>query len=368
MRLARAVAASMLLLCAHAALTSAAPGTPPRSAGIPEVGRWETQMVRFGRATCDYLAGAHTPDELLAAVYYDALRVFYRIGDYTRDAAWTACAQRARAIYRDRYVLRNKGVVPGYWNFTDGLTMDHQRTGDPASKEAALLLSERAAYAADSTALAATQSPVRSREVAYAIMSYINAETLGAPPRARLPRLTDQALGHLDQWFGSKSYRCPRDCDPAQAAGQYYIQPFMVALTSEALIRQFERTGDPRIPPAIKTALDWLWANAWVPADRAFWYENWAPDGSRPLAPRPGAPDLNLLLAPAYAWLHRQTGDAAYRRQADQIFAGGVTRANLGSGKHFNQNYRVSFDYVALRAAAGPPSSRASMLSAPRGR
>src|SRR5207302_6734489 len=99
-------------------------------------------------------------------------------------------------------VLPNKGKVPGYWNFTHGLTMDYLRTGDEASKTAVILLSENAAYAADSTEPAWTQSAVRSREVAYAIMSYINAEQVGARPRPRLSRLVDHALGHLDQWFG----------------------------------------------------------------------------------------------------------------------------------------------------------------------
>ena len=336
---------------------------PPKSAGIPELGRWETQMVSFGRRTCDYLGQPHTNDELLAAVYYDAVDVFLRIGEYTRDPAWTACAQRAKTIYRDRYVLANKGQVPGYWNFTHGLTLDYLKTGDAASKEAVIILSQNAAYAHDLTPLDKTASAWRSREVAYAIMSYINAEKVGAPPRARLALHVDQALGHIDQWFGgAKTFRCPRDCDPAAAAGQYYIQPFMVGLTSEALIMHFEKSHDPRIVPAVKTALDWLWAHAWVPADQAFWYENWVPDPAQPFPSRPGAPDLNLLIAPSYGWLYRQTGDVTYRQRGDQIFAGGVKRAFLGGSKQFNQSYRTSFDYVKWRAAGPESPSRASVL------
>jgi hypothetical protein len=359
MRMARVWSLLAVLLLVGGLPTVRAEPTGPR---IPEFGRWEAQMVSFGRAHCDYLAQPHTSDELLNAVYYDALRVFLQIADYTRNAAWTTCAQRAKAIYRDRYVLANKGKVPGYWNFTQGLTMDYLRTGDEASKTAVILLSENAAYATDSTEPAWTRSAVRSREVAYAIMSYLDAERLGARPRPRLAALVDQALGHIDQWFVSKTYRCPRDCDPPAAAGQYYIQPFMVALTSEALLAYADKTRDPRVLPAVTLALDWLWANAWVAADQAFWYDNQVADPSRPFPPRPGSPDLNLLIAPTYGWVFRQSGDATYRQRGDQIFAGGVKRAYLGGGKQFDQNYRTSFDYVKWRSGGPAGASRAPGL------
>lgn len=324
---------------------------PAGRAGVPELVRWQRQMVIFGRKSCEYLRQPHTNDELLTAVYYDAIDVFLQIADYTRDPAWTACVQRAKTIYRDQYVLANQGKVPGYWNFTNGLTRDYLKTGDPASKEAVITLSQNAAYTPDLTPLDWTASAWRSREVAYAIMSYINAEKLGAPPRARLARHVDQALSHIDQWFISKSFRCPRDCDPAAAKFQYYIQPFMVGLTAEALIMHFDKTHDPRIVPAIQAALDWLWAHAWVPADESFWYENWVSDPGQPFPPRPGSPDLNLLIAPAYAWLYRQTGDVTYRQRGDQVFAGGVKRAFLAGNKQFNQSYWTSFDFVRWRAA-----------------
>lgn len=283
-------------------------------------------MISAGQALCDYLAEPHTDDELLSQVYYDAQRVFVQIGDDTGDAKWNACAQHAESIYRDRYVLPNRGSVPGYWNFTHGLTMDYLRTRDPASREAVILLSENAMFARDGTPLAWTASADASREVAYAITSYLNAERVGAPRRARLPQLVDQALGHIQEWFVKKSAT--------------RVAPFMVGLTAEALIEYYEATRDPRVPPAIKLALDGLWPTAWVPSASAFLYDN---------HDRALAPDLNLLIAPAYAWLYHETGDRLYLVRADQIFAGGVKSAYLGDGKHFNQNYRWSFDYVRWR-------------------
>src|SRR5690606_15767920 len=69
-------------------------GSKASSAGdIPELARWEEQMVRFGEQHCqtfrDRSAGF---DFRLAAYYYDAQRVFYQIGDYTGDSKWYECA------------------------------------------------------------------------------------------------------------------------------------------------------------------------------------------------------------------------------------------------------------------------------------
>src|SRR6266849_4718948 len=333
---------------------------PPLPQPIPQLAQWEANMRTFGSMHC--VLG--TLDE----VYYDAIRVYYQIADYTRDPSWVTCSQLARTVYRDQYVLPNNGVVPGYWNFTHGLTMDYLRSGDAQSKNAVILLSQNAGYASDTTPIDSTVSADLSREVAYAVISYINAEKVGASPRARLPLLVTQALGHIDQWFISKTYRCGQSgqitCDPA-ATGQYYIQPFMVGLTSAALIMYYDKTGNPRVLPAVRTAMDWLWANAWAAADQAFWYDNWVPNPSIPFPAQPGAPDLNLLIAPAYAWLFHQTGDTRYRDEGDAVFAGGVKFAYLGAGKQFDQNYWWSFDYVKWRTMAPAAAATASAPVAP---
>src|SRR3989442_15051325 len=119
----------------------------------------------------------------------------------------------------------------------------------------------------------------------------------------------------------------------------------MVGLTAHTLIRDWEQPHDSRLIPALRLAADWMWANAWIPRDASMW------EDSRYRSS--GAPDANLLIAPIYAFLYWQTGDTKYRDQGDQIFAGGVTGAWLGDGKHFNHNYWWSFDYVKWRTA-GP--------------
>jgi len=154
----------MVLLSALAAAVPVAAQTP-----IPQLALWEAHMLTYGQAACAYLAAPHLFQEDLGEVYYDAERVFYQIADYTGDASWNTCAQRAEAVYRDQYVLSAAcwgggfGCVPGYWNFTHGLTLDFLRTGDATSRNAVIALSQNAAFAADTTPLADTERAWRSR-------------------------------------------------------------------------------------------------------------------------------------------------------------------------------------------------------------
>jgi hypothetical protein len=279
---------------------------------------------RHGHELADLASGA--PQDQRDATYYDAEKVFYQIAAYTGDPAWVNYAQIAERYYRDNYVTVNGGAVPGYWNFTEGLRMDYQQTHDAASRDAVLLLSQNAAFAQQGTPLEWTESAEYSREVAYAIISYVDAQAVGSAPIPRAAQLIDQAMRHIDQWFVSKS--------------QSYM-PFMVGLTTQALIHAYEQNPDSRIQAAVATAVNGLWREAWLPSAASFYYA-----GTSPTEP---APDLNMLIAPAYAWMYQQTGDVTYRDRGDAIFAGGVNNAFLQPIKQFNQNYMWSFDYLKYR-------------------
>ena len=308
----------------------------PELPAIPDLSLWESQMISYGRSHCQQLSKpGRTFDQELLDTYYDAQRVYYQIADYTNDASWNTCAQAAERIYRDKYVIPNNYRVPGYWNFTHGLAQDFLRTNDKTSRTTAISLSQQAAFAPDTTPLEWTRDSELSREVAYAIISYLNSEEVGASRRARLTSLVDQALGHLDQWFVSKS--AP------------YVRPFMAGLTAEALIAYCETLDQPeaRIVRALTVAMDWLWEHTWLPEEQAFMYTDREVNsgGKEP------APDLNLLIAPAFAWLYRLTGEQRFLERGDQVFSGGVKKAYLIGGKQFNQNYRWSFDYIKWRSS-----------------
>jgi hypothetical protein len=132
-----------------------------------------------------------------------------------------------------------------------------------------------------------------------------------------------------------------------------FMQPFMVGLTSEALIMYYNLTGDSRVLPAISRAMDYLWNNLWISSAQAFLYIDKAVDSEGGASAVKPAPDLNLLIAPAYAWLYHMTGDRKWIDRGDLIWVGGVMNAFLNNGKQFNQSYRWSFDYLVWRNKTG---------------
>jgi hypothetical protein len=294
-------------------------------------------------------------DEKLAATYYDGQRVMLQIADYLGDASFKTCANAARSTYRDAYVMRAEvmGGVPGYWIFPTGLFLDFKATGDQKSKDAVVAMSRRGAFCAVSGADSSPRTAL-SREIAYCGLTYILSEQMGEPKSPRRDELFNYMFGHLRAWIDvSPLSRVANPFDESpRCAGKYYVQPFMVGLTLHSLIQLHSYTSDPRVPAAVKEAVDWLWEKHWVAADQSFVYENCvdAPGGAYPK--QPGAPDLNLLIAPAFAWVFKQTGEDKYRERGDAIFAGGVQRAWLDGAKQFNQNYMWSPDYIRWRGGA----------------
>ncbi len=138
--------------------------------------------------------------------------------------------------------------------FPHGLYDDYLRTGEDASRVALVRLAENSSFAHRGGGV----HPSLVRETAFLVNAYRLARLAGEEEHRNYQRAVAFLLGHLDQWFRSGT--------------DAFMQPFMVGLASEALIQYYEETGDPRVPPAIKTALDELWDWAWVSADKSFFY------------------------------------------------------------------------------------------------
>ncbi|HYE08200.1 MAG TPA: PA14 domain-containing protein [Planctomycetota bacterium] len=304
---------------------------------IPELARWEANMITVGRRHAASLAAAkHTMPPLAEAgtsVYYDGAFVFQNIAAYTGDASWYAAADDALYVYRDRAIRPNDCAVVAYWNFTDGMRLHWQRTGSTVSRDTVLTMAQRS-WMTDWSAVSIMWPFEASRETAYVIEGLINARKVGGPERARLAAAVDCALGHIDQWFG--------------AGTATYARTFMVGLTCRALIEYHAMTGDARIEPAVRLAMERCWRDGWVPADEGFEYD--IGDGLG------GSPTLNLMIAPAMAWLYVRTGDTVWRDRGDAAFAGCAKFAWIDGMKQFNQVYRWGFDYVKWRQA-GPAVS-----------
>jgi hypothetical protein len=293
--------------------------------------QWNTNMLTYGAAYC-VASQVGFSDQL--AWYYDGVRNYYQIADATGDPKWNTCAQMIAGGYQ-QYVLQNNGGLPGYRIFPRGLSMDYQRSNSALSQQA---LQELVAYTAQEFNNAAWGTTwYVSREVAYALESQLENEKLGAPPTAMRDDLVTDAIGHVDQWFFSKTAD--------------YVQPFMVALTAEALIQYWDATHDPRIPGLVQAIADGLWQNSWNANCQCFPYVNGPPPAELTYVT-----DENLLIAPLYAWVYKQTGFSGYRDQGDQIFNAGVSSAWLGTGKFFSMNYRWSGKYIEWRNGASAPT------------
>jgi len=347
---------------------------------LPALEIWGNSMIEAGQQWGEYLMN---PDvninfAINDTTYYDSQRIFFQIADYTgQDEPWNTYAQRAEEIYRDMYA-RPDYTMPGYRRFPHGIYMDFVRTGDSLSAEGIPLMRDAPAYS-NPEAFSHTTAyrwywQDLSREVAYAIGANVIAERAGYPRlEERMQMFIGMALNHINEWVTGE--RGNPD------ASKHRFAPFMFALTAEALISYYEwevergAAPDETIPNALRAAADFLWSARvtngpntgkamWVPDVSGRSYSSWgdlggsghgafryedcdcSPTGSRP------SPALNLLIAPAYAWLFKHFGDPAYLAMGDLIWEGGVGLAQSAirySGKQFNQNYRWSFEYVKWR-------------------
>jgi hypothetical protein len=248
--------------------------TPPPDVPLASLADWQSNMTNYGMQHCNTTEATSIYQGY--AWYYDGPRVFYQIGDYTGDhATWDACAALFLTGAYRQYVLQYNGAIPGYMDFPKGFAMDYQRTGSTLSKQALGDLATNGLYSAVGSDLAYKVNWISSRETAYAFDSLIANESIGAPRQSDYNDLVDLILGHFNQWFVDKSTT--------------YVQSFMVALSSEALIDYYAQSNDPRIPPMLQLAADQMWANNWDPVGKGFNYYN--DDGS---IDAPTLQDLNF--------------------------------------------------------------------------
>ena len=276
------------------------------------------------------------------AWYYDGGRVYLQIADYRpKDyERWARCAALILEPYRDYF---DAGKSLGGWRlFPYGLAMNYWRTGDEGSKQAVTAMATRSPY----VPTGGEPDYRLTRETAYVIDVWVAAEELGAPRNPLLLRSIDFALGHLDQFEAGDE-----------------VHTFMAGLCLEALINYYEMTvtqgkPDHRIPAAVKTALDFMWDGG--PVDKRNYgliYDHFS-------VPANSSTELNLLVAPAYAWYWSKTGDNTYLERGDLLFEHALDSPIDYSGKIFSQNYKWSFDYVRWRS--GIASSTTSPEANPR--
>lgn len=291
--------------------------------------------------------------EQVGIAQYERGLMLYEWWLRTADPVWWSRANQVAAVVQ-AYALE-KGVYLTIWKgATETIAMRYWATGDPQ------------AQAAISSTVATFQAQGRKgcppleaecswywiggpngddRAKAKIFGSAIDAYLVGATYSKHYAgletvqqNLTD-VLGtqHADGSFGGEHY----------LGGQ---KNYMVGMLLSQIIRYYEVIDpDPRIPPAVKRAIDYMWATQWVPSAAAFKYISVVVPNEGGTGPEPG---LNGLIVGAFGWYYAYSGDPAYQDEADQILQGGRKYASswYGYPMQFDQAYYGVFNYFAWRA------------------
>lgn len=318
---------------------------------IPGKAYWESQLMARAAQWCNKATGVMTgiPNGVLLfgveqqQWYYDGAWVYRQVAAYTGDPAWIRCADNITTQYREGYILPNKGNIPDWRIFSDGMKAACANC-DGRNRHTLLLLA--------SANLAGTGGQVwgsHMRETSYLLESTINAaKGFGYDEWEKIPN--SAPWGTIKRAIKLSSTRLLGMMDAAR--GDHYVsqQTFMIGLGMRALIQYWEYTKDPRVPVEIKALLDYHWDYLWD-RNRNQLIFNRSPKGAKcevtcnPIAHT----ELINLNVPAFAWYWSITGDETYRERGDEIFSHALDTSINYSGKIFTQNYRWSFDYILLR-------------------
>lgn len=262
------------------------------------------------------------------------------------------------ALYH-QYIVGLSYSPQGYWNFPDGLyyACTQQASAQGCSDLHGLANGNNGNLVAED---GGRFDVTNTRETAYALglrrLDYDQGG--GSSTLAEVKALVNYNLGSVDGIVNGQVER---------GAGCYgFEEAFMDGLLADELIKYYNdpQTGnqaDPRIPPAIQALADHVWATLWIPRtgdNGYFLYGRFGCDTTGQIAEDAGGSDLrslNLLIAPLFAWVYKETGQAIYQKEGDAVWNSGVTTAvnsGLGwSGKNFSQQYRWSFGYPLWRSA-----------------
>lgn len=274
--------------------------------------------------------------------YYDRALIYYAWWIRSGNVEYWKRATAIALNYRNEYLEASNYHASAHWQQIEGIELHYLLTGDEASRSAVGRVADVFNTPYYMGNLSDLTAEMDNRIQARTLMALLTAWKLKAESQAGanwatlLPKALTDILASQD---ASGAYRFVHiQCG--------HNLPFMVGLLNDALIKYHTYfNADARIVVSIQKSVDYMWAKDWISAEQAFVYLDGPCDG---MGNGP-APDLNNLLVSGYGWVYRQTGNAAYRDRADQIFAGAVAKAWLDGSKQFNQNYTSSYRYPAYR-------------------
>jgi hypothetical protein len=280
--------------------------------------------------------------------YYDRALILYRQGHRTNDEDLITRAHNAASLYRDAF---RPDDDPINWQFPRGLAIHHALTGSDRSLLRLKQMTENC-YAPYYLDYLDGSEPDRNnprgtdnRIQAYILTHFCVMHGIGVfdirnayGDRRTTTEMANFALGAILE---------SQDAEGNFAAKPKQKSPFMTGLLLDALLLYYNLVEpDHFIPPAIEKSAAFMWDNYRI--RDAFQYD--------PGTMVPGdynrfpAPDLNMLICPAMAWLGSACGYDHWFDQGDAIFAAGVkSGAHELDAKHFNQQYFIGMEYLGWR-------------------
>lgn len=315
-------------------------------------------MTTHGATWCEDSEGAES-----GAWYYDGLKVFKQIRDYTGNATWDTCVTHFGTFYKNLVdTQQSPGPLAGRRAFAQGFELmgdtDYIAKMIDNVTYSGLFHNCSDPDSSHSVWPSSTNSGP-SRELAYLLTNI-----LAAGRNALTSPFSVQDIDPADQCTNLGNSHTITSVDvlafvkwhvDRYTISSTYIQPFMAALSASALIEyETQHPGvDVAVPALVKGLADFLWTNTWQSTPKKFQYCHTRSDGSHCLVGDDGeaySVDLNLLIAPMYAWLYKEGYGQTYADRFDEIFISGVTGASLGfQGKGFSQNYKESFKALEWR-------------------
>ncbi len=347
-----------------AVLTPVTPTPPVSFPAIPGLTNWQAKMTATngmggsdnGAGPADYCTPRSSPTQdwtnmpEQSVVYYGWGLLFWNIGKYTSDSTWNNCGTRAGG-YMKFYIDSNWTPptlgVPAYKQFCEVMYRATRITGD-------------ASYAAEATRLQGTtylyygvESNLSfAREMAYGLSTTVCLNKYGSITPTYWNDLRDTVYGFLLR------------ATEASAGNRLDSQTFYIGLMMDAIIADWQITGDVRAPYVIKRAWDYIQSNydamshtqMWDagvdggPActTTALWFQG---DPIGACFPTINGQKLQNLSSHAASWYYALTGNTTYRDQGDDWFEHSMD-ASLYTGKEAAQNYYYSFNYVCWRSGA----------------
>ena len=291
--------------------------------------------------------------------YYDSISSHYQLYARTGDLRYLVNGRRWASHHRRDQIWLDGSTIGhpkcsapnnARYTYPQGLILDYFMFGDEEAKRVSGLVvdyfyipyADRRFYIAPNTRGFWTE-----REAAFAlrgILAHYEATNDSAYLNEARRKIT--LLHRMQVENGRRAWvHNLYDHDPEERCSppDWGSSPWMSGLLLEAIIQYHKLTNDPIAVESITMALDDLMAHYLATgnyAGKSFVYLGCP-------AYVNGNPDLDNMIAHAFAYGYRLTGNADYLRVGTDIFNTSVEEGYAGEHKQYNQLFRSSGHFVA---------------------